>query len=165
MIKVAVDSVRVSLTSPHRVVVLKDVDKERYLPIWIGSFEANAITIELQGIAPPRPLTHDLLKDVIFKIGGEVSHILVNDLRKDTFYARIFLDVNGRRLEIDSRPSDAIALAVRVGAPIFVAESVMDKASVTPEAEKKPGLSKEEEDKLSTFRDFIEGLDMGDLDD
>lgn len=165
VIEVTIDSVRVSLTSPHRVVILKDVNRERYLPIWIGSFEADAITIELQGIAMPRPLTHDLLKNVIHKIGGEVSHVLVNDLREDTFYAQIAVDVNGKHLEIDSRPSDALALAVRVGVPIFVAESVMDRASITPKAEEKAGISKEEEKKLSVFRDFIETLDMGGLTD
>lgn len=164
MIRVIVDSVRASLVSHHRVVVLKEEETERYLPIWIGPFEADAITIELQGVQVARPLTHDLLKRVIDEMGGVVSHILVNDLRDDTFYARIIMDVNGRHAEVDCRPSDAIALAVRAKVPIFVAESVMDQAAITPESEEGE-LSKEEEEKLSIFRDFIDSLDLDDLGD
>jgi bifunctional DNase/RNase len=165
MIEVNIDSVRVSLMSQHRVIVLKEIDAERYLPIWIGPFEADAITIELQGVQVARPLTHDLLKAVILKMGATVSHILVSDLRNDTFYARIVMDVNGHQVDIDSRPSDAIALAVRVGAPIFVAESVMDAASIVPEEEvvKESPTSQEEEEKLSVFRDFVDSLDLDDL--
>jgi bifunctional DNase/RNase len=112
-----------------------------------------------------RPLTHDLLKALITELGARVSHILVNDLRNDTFYAQIVMDSNGRRIELDSRPSDAIALAVRVHVPIFVAEKVMDKAAITPDEEiGTTGLSKEEEEKLSVFRDFVDSLDLDDLD-
>jgi bifunctional DNase/RNase len=168
VIEVNIDSIRVSLMSQHRVIVLKEIDAERYLPIWIGSFEADAITIELQGVQVARPLTHDLLKAVILKMGATVSHILVNDLRNDTFYARIVMDVDGRQVDIDSRPSDAIALAVRVGAPIFVAESVMDAASIVPEEEvKQESLNSQQEEggeeELSIFRDFVDSLDMDDL--
>ncbi len=163
MIEVTVDSVRVSLMSQHRVVVLKEMDTERYLPIWIGPFEADAITIQLQGVQVARPLTHDLLKALIIELGARVSHILVNDLRNDTFYAQIVMDSNGRRIELDSRPSDAIALAVRMHVPIFVAEKVMDQAAITPEEELATGLSKEEEEKLSVFRDFVDSLDLDDL--
>lgn len=158
MIEVTVDSVRVSLLSQHRVVILKDINEERYLPIWIGPFEADAITIQLQGIEVARPQTHDLLKSVLDVVGVSVHHILVNDLRDDTFYARIVVDSNGRRLEIDSRPSDAIALAVRVGSPIFVDESVMDRAAITPEEDE---AKEDEEDRLAVFRDFVDSLDMG----
>ncbi|HHH41998.1 MAG TPA: bifunctional nuclease family protein, partial [Chloroflexi bacterium] len=105
-----------------------------------------------------RPLTHDLLKSVITEMGGRVSHVLVNDLRNDTFYARIVMDVNGQRLEIDSRPSDAIALAVRVNAPIFMDEAVMEQASIVPEE----GAEEEEAD-LSVFEDFVDTLDLDDL--
>ena len=164
MIEVTVDSIRVSLMSQHRVVVLKEMDSERYLPIWIGPFEADAITIQLQGVQVARPLTHDLLKALIAELGASVSHILVNDLRNDTFYAQIVMDSNGRRIELDSRPSDAIALAVRVHVPIFVAEKVMDKEAITPDEEiGTTGLSKEEEEKLSVFRDFVDSLDLDDL--
>jgi bifunctional DNase/RNase len=156
MIQVTVDSIRASLMSQHRVVILKDVDSERYLPIWIGPFEAEAITLELQQAELARPLTHDLLKAVIIKMGGRVSHVVVNDLRDDTFYARIVLDNNGRSVEIDSRPSDSIALAVRVQAPIFVAESVMEKAAIMPDE----GIGCSDEEKLSVFRDFVDTLDL-----
>jgi len=156
MIQVTVDSIRASLMSQHRVVILKDVDSERYLPIWIGPFEAEAITLELQQVELARPLTHDLLKAVITEMGAKVSHVLVNDLHDDTFYACIVLDNNGQPLEIDSRPSDSIALAVRVQAPIFVAESVMDKAAIMPDE----GISRSDDKKLSVFRDFVDTLDL-----
>ena len=169
MIEVTVDSIRVSLISQHRVVVLKEVDSDRYLPIWIGPFEADAITIALQGVDIPRPLTHDLLKRVVDEVGGVISHILVNDLRDDTFYARIVMDVNGRHSEIDSRPSDAIALAVRAKVPIYVVESVMDRAGVRPaeeeELDEEITLTPEEEAKLDIFREFVETLDLEDLDE
>lgn len=172
MIKVKIDSIRVSLMSQHRVVVLKDMDTDRYLPIWIGPFEADAITIQLQGIQVARPLTHDLLKSVIDHMGATISHVTVSELKNDTFYARIVMDVNGDSMEIDARPSDAIALAVRVNAPLFVAEEVMEMASIIPETsldevshEMDTGepLSEEEEEKLAAFRDFIDELDLDDL--
>ncbi|MBN1219218.1 MAG: bifunctional nuclease family protein [Anaerolineae bacterium] len=171
MIEVKIDSIRVSLMSQHRVVVLKEVDAERYLPIWIGPFEADAITVQLQEIQVARPLTHDLLKSIIDEMGATISHIMVSELKNDTFYARIVMDVNGNSMEIDARPSDAIALAVRVHAPVFVAEEVMEMASivpepsleeVSPEGESIP-LSEEEEEQLSVFRDFINELDLDDL--
>ena len=166
MIEVTIDSIRVSLMTQHRVVVLKETDSDRYLPIWIGPFEADAITIQLQGVQVPRPLTHDLLKSFIRELGVKVSHVLVNELRNDTFFARIVVDVNGKSMEIDSRPSDAIALAVRVGAPIFVAEEVMGQASITPEEDiSREAATAEEEAGLGAFRDFVESLDLDDLTD
>jgi uncharacterized protein len=171
MIEVKIDSIRVSLMSQHRVVVLKDVDTDRYLPIWIGPFEADAITIQLQGVQVARPLTHDLLKSVIDEMGATISHVMVNELKNDTFFARIVMDVNGQSMEIDARPSDAIALAVRANAPLFVAEEVMSAASIVPETnldeasmdvDTEP-LSEEEEEKLAVFRDFIDELDLDDL--
>jgi bifunctional DNase/RNase len=166
MIKVTIDSVRASLLSQHRVVVLKEEDMERYLAIWIGPYEADAITIRLQGVEVARPLTHDLLHQSIQKLGATVSHIVVNDLLDDTFYARVVLDRDGDRIELDSRPSDAIALAVRVQSPIFVSESVMERAGVTPDEEiDLDALTPEEEEKLAPYKDFIEGLDLEDLGD
>ena len=166
MIEVTIDSIRVSLMTQHRVVVLKETDSDRYLPIWIGPFEADAITIQLQGVQVPRPLTHDLLKTFIRELGVKVSHVLVSELRNDTFFARIIVDVNGKSMEIDSRPSDAIALAVRVGAPIFVAEEVMGQASITPEEDiTREATTPEEEEALDAFRDFVESLDLDDLTD
>ncbi len=164
MIKVTVDSVKVSMLSQHRVVVLKQEDEERYLPIWIGPFEADAITIGLQNVQMTRPLTHDLLKAVIDRMDASVSHIHVNDLKNDTFYAEIVVEQNGRKLNIDSRPSDAIALAVRMGVPIFVADEVMDRAAIVP-SEEEPDLPKEVQERLSAFRDFVDTLDMDDLEE
>jgi len=166
MIQVEIESVRMSLLSHHRLVVLKDIADERFLPIWIGPSEADAITVELQGIQVARPLTHDLLRSVISAVGLQVDYIVVNDLRNETFYGTIMMDFNGRTLEIDARPSDAIALAVRVAAPIFVAESVMDEASVTPqEGIDLAELTTEEEARLSVFSEFFETLDLDGLDD
>jgi bifunctional DNase/RNase len=157
--------------SQHRVVVLKEIDSDRYLPIWIGPFEADAITIQLQGVQVARPLTHDLLKSMIDQMGAKISHITVSELKNDTFYARIVMDIDGSSMEIDARPSDAIALAVRVNAPLFVAEEVMEAASIVPEesldeADLEAGtepISEEEEEKLAVFRDFIDELDLDDL--
>jgi len=162
MVQVVIDSIRVSLMSQHRVVILKEIDEERYLPIWIGPYEADAITLKLQGTEMSRPLTHDLLVSFLKAFNARVSHIVVNDLRNDTFYARIVMDVNGERTEVDSRPSDAIALAVRVNAPIFVSEAVMEAASIRPEEEEADlsKLSKEEQEKLSVFEEFVDSLDF-----
>ena len=164
MIRVTVDSVKVSMLSQHRVVVLKEEDEERYLPIWIGPFEADAITIGLQNVQMTRPLTHDLLRAIIDQMDASISHIQVNDLRNDTFYAQIVVEQNGRTLEIDSRPSDAIALAVRVNVPIYVAKDVMEKAGIIP-SDEHDVLSCEDEEQLSAFRDFVESLDMDDLEE
>ncbi len=169
MIEVTIDSIRVSLMSQHRVVMLKDIRSDRYLPIWIGPAEAEAITVELQNMEVTRPLTHDLLKSVITEMGGVVKHILVSDLRDDIFYAVIVIEQNGEELEIDSRPSDAIALGVRVKVPIYVNEKVMEIAiqpednvelSATP-----PTPPPADDEKLSIFKDFVESLDMDDLDE
>jgi bifunctional DNase/RNase len=172
MVKVEIDSIRVSLMSQDRVVVLKDVDSERYLPIWIGAFEAEAIRVELQNVPVTRPLTHDLLKSMILELGGEVEQIVVSDLRNDIFYARIFVNTNGRTIEVDSRPSDAIALGVRLKVPIFVEETVMDRAAIEPEEEITAESEAEEPrdlieggevpdpGNLSAFSDFLDTLDM-----
>jgi len=165
MIQVEIESVRMSLLSQHRLVVLKDIERERFLAIWIGPFEADAITIELQGVQVARPLTHDLLRTIISTVGLHVNYVVVNDLRNETFYARIVMDFNGKTLEVDSRPSDAIALAVRVAAPIYVAESVMDEAAITPEEGiDLTELTEEDESRLSVFSEFLESLDLDDLD-
>jgi bifunctional DNase/RNase len=165
MIEVIIDSIRVSLMSQHRIVVLKDSDTDRYLPIWIGPCEADAITTELQELPPQRPLTHDLLKNMIRELGGSVVHILINDLRNDVYYARVVVDVDGKRMEIDARPSDAIALAVRVKAPIFVDDAVMNKAAIEPDEDVEAEALAEdevevEEGRLSAFQDFVDNLDL-----
>ena len=166
VVEVTIDSVRVSLMSQHRIVVLKEMESNRYLPIWIGPFEADAITIELQDVEVSRPLTHDLLRSIIETLDARVEHVTITDLRNDTFYAQIALNVGGRALPIDSRPSDAIALAVRTRVPIYVDETVLDQAGIMPE----PDLDQPDEaaDEASAegaevpeaFRDFLEGLDL-----
>ena len=167
MIEVTIDSIRVSLMSQHRIVILKDTVGDRYLPIWIGPCEADAITVELQEVEVSRPLTHDLLKSMISQMGGEVVQIIINELRNDVFYARIVVEASGRRLEIDSRPSDAIALAVRVRVPIFVEDSIMERAASTPEQEvsAEPQNNDTPDERLSIFKDFVDTLDLDDLDD
>lgn len=147
MIEVKVDSVRVSLMNQQRLVVLKDLNQERYLPIWIGQFEADAITIELQETEQKRPLTHDLLKSTIVAMGGRVTYIHISDLRSDIFYARVVIEINGKTVDVDARPSDAIALAVRTKSPIFVSEAVMSKSSVEPEQD----IALEDSPKPSSF--------------
>lgn len=115
--------------------LLKEVYGERRLPIIIGQFEAQAIALELEGIKPPRPLTHDLLKSVIENLGANVAEIIINELRDNTFFAKIVLEVSSLTVEIDARPSDAIALAIRTNVPIYVSESVLEIASFTPSKE------------------------------
>ena len=169
MIEVSIDSIRVHLVSQSRVVVLKELTAERFLPIWIGPFEADAIAMSLQDVEAARPMTHDLLKSVLQQLGAETVRIEIHDLREDVFYARIIVRVDGREAEIDSRPSDALALAVRVRAPVFVEESVMDRAGVVPEADAREGAPEAEgegngsDDRLSVFKDFVEKLDLDDI--
>lgn len=174
MREMSIDSIRVSLQNYQRVVILKDKDSDRYLPIWIGANEADAIAVKLQEVSVPRPLTHDLLESIIQSLGAQVNHILVSDLSDDTFYAKIVLQHNGSQTEIDSRPSDAIALAVRTQAPIFAADSVIDKAGVRMDQDTGKAVISSEEDEarppteeelrsLSAFSDFIDSLDLEDL--
>jgi bifunctional DNase/RNase len=164
-VEVVVDSIRVSLMSPQRIIILRELDSDRFLPIWIGPFEADAITLSLQELEVARPLTHDLLRNVLQTLDANVLRVNITELKDDVFYARIVLSVNGRELEIDSRPSDALALAVRVNVPIFVAEEVMEEASSVPEVDVESGEELEEsEDRLEVFKDFVENLDLDDLD-
>ena len=129
MIEVEIDSVRVSLTNQQRIVILKQVDKERYLPIWIGLYEAEAITIALQDIQIARPQTHDLLKTLIQSLNGRLIQVEVSSLSDDVFYGNLVIEIDGKRKFVDCRPSDALALAVRMNAPILVAEDVMAQAT------------------------------------
>ncbi|MFC1860038.1 bifunctional nuclease family protein [Chloroflexota bacterium] len=177
MIEMAIDSIRVSLMNYQRVVMLKEKLAERYLPIWIGPAEADAIAVKLQGVTVPRPLTHDLLRSVINTLGATINSIIVSDLKNDTFYAKIIFDVDGGQMEVDSRPSDALALAVRAEVPIYAEETVLDKASILldketgkpmqqerekGEAEDKK-VSEEDLKKMSAFYDFINTLDLEDF--
>lgn len=177
MIELTIESIRVNLVNYQRVVILKEKNADRYLPIWIGAAEADAIAVRLQDVAVARPLTHDLLRSVIDSLGATIEYIVVNDLSNDTFFARVVLTQDGRTLEIDSRPSDAIALAVRAKVPIYAEESVLEKAGVLLDKEGEPaegsgehaleGTTKpspEELEKMSAFREFIESLDLDDFD-
>lgn len=180
MIEMMIDSIRVSLMNYQRVVILKEKMSDRYLPIWIGPAEADAIAVKLQGVAVPRPLTHDLLNSVIDTLGAAVNSIIVNDLKNDTFYAKVILEVDGKQVEVDSRPSDALALAVRTGVPIFADESVLEKAGILLDGETGKPIFEEGEEgegkesrkvtdeemkkKMSAFYDFINTLDLDDFD-
>lgn len=176
MIETVVESIRVSLVTQHRVVILKEVHGDRHLPIWIGAYEAEAIAMELQGVAAARPLPYDLIKAIVGDLGGAVERIVVTELSQDIYYARIVIQQNGRSVEIDSRPSDAIAIAVRARVPILVDDAVMERAGVTlsdgegdaddedspvPETASGERISEEQ---LSVFRDFINTLDLDDFD-
>jgi bifunctional DNase/RNase len=172
MVEMTIDSIRVSLMNYQRVVILKEKGTNRYLPIWIGPAEADAIAVKLQNVELSRPLTHDLLQSVISTLGASVDYIVVSGLKEDTFYARLALNIDGVKLDIDSRPSDALALAVRVGAPIYAEESVLEKAGIILEEEtgksvsegKSEGKVDEQELKgLSAYKDFINTLDLEDF--
>lgn len=167
MVEVEIDSIRVSLMSQQRIVILKELGSERFLPIWIGPYEAEAITLSLNEVEVVRPLTHDLLRNIINDLGAQVMRVNITELRDDVFYARIILQVNGTEMAIDSRPSDALALAVRVHVPVFVDEDVMEAASTEPEEDIEAEMpeGEESEERLEVFKDFVESLDLGNLDD
>ncbi|RIK30714.1 MAG: bifunctional nuclease family protein [Anaerolineae bacterium] len=171
MIEVQIDSVRVHLMTPNRVVVLKQVNEERYLPIWVGPYEAEAITIALQEVEVSRPLTHDLLRNIFNAFNARITRIEIVKLENDTYFGAIIAELNGKELKIDSRSSDAIALSVRAHVPIYVHPSVMDAASIIPEEEvaesaapppkSEPApLTKEGAERLSVFENFLEKLDF-----
>ncbi len=175
MIEVVIDSIRVHLMAPQRVVVLKQVNIERYLTIWVGPYEAEAITVALQEIEKVRPLTHDLIKNIFGAFNARVTRVEIIKLQDDIFYGNIVAEVDGREINVDSRPSDAIAIAVRAHVPIFVHASVMEAAGMLPDQdmpetneppqrEAPPPLSDEANDRLSVFKDFIDKLDIDDPD-
>lgn len=176
MREMTIEAIRVSLMNYHRVVVLKEKDSDRFLPIWIGAPEADAIAVRQQGVAVQRPMTHDLLSSVINQLGSRILRIVVTEITNATFYARILLEVNGEEVEVDSRPSDAIALAVRAEVPIYCEEAVLDEAGVrldevgpvagdAGDRETPPKVREEELEGMSAFRDFIDGLDLDDFGD
>jgi len=155
LIEVAVDSIRVHMPTGQHVVILKEKGAERYLPIWIGVYEANAIALKITGITPDRPITHDLMASALGQLDIGLSRIVVTSLANDVFYARLHLRQNGRDLDVDARPSDAIALALRTEAPIFVAQSVLDQAqTISPEGN-------DSDDKLKKWFDQLGPDDMG----
>jgi bifunctional DNase/RNase len=152
MIEMNLVGVRVELPGNQPIVLLKEHEGERYLPIWIGTSEATAIAFALQGVVTARPMTHDLMKSILDELAVNVSRILITELRDGTFYATIEMAQNGSAVEISSRPSDAIALAVRLGVPIFAHESVLDEASIVIREEE------EQEEEVEKFREFLENV-------
>lgn len=179
MVEVIIDSVRVSLTNQQRIVVLRDINAERYLPIWIGPYEAESITIALQEIEVSRPQTHDLIKNIFIQLNARLIRVEVLSLKDDVFYGNLIVDINGDLFEIDSRPSDALALAARTHAKILVSEEVMDSAGIVPEVDIQESDSQKDaplantkqpdddvsEERLSVFEDFLGSLDIGGVDD
>jgi len=166
LIEMTVDSIRVHMPTGQHVVILKEKSAERYLPIWIGINEANAIALKITGITPERPVTHDLLANILSAVEVTVERIVVTSLSNEVFYARILASVDGRSMEIDSRPSDAIAVAVRVGAGIFVEGEVLERAGVIPEADKEgegEDQDPETQERLAKIRDWVNELNLPDL--
>jgi bifunctional DNase/RNase len=140
------------------IVLLKTVDGNKFLPIWIGHPEAAAILMKLQGASTPRPMTHDLLSDVLGELEATCTRVAVTELRENTFYASITLAINGRELEIDSRPSDALALAVRAGAPIFAAEDVIEESAIEFEHD-----VEDTEEVVDKFKEFLDEVTPDDF--
>jgi len=187
MVEVVIDSVRVSLTNTQRVVVLRESKGERYLPVWIGPYEAEAITVALQEIEVARPQTHDLIKNVLRAVEARLVRVEITALREDVFYGNLIVEVDNHQVEVDSRPSDALAMAVRYHVPILVAQEVLEEAGITPEKDiqsqepesedeaTKPaagtpggatpgGETQSTDERLSVFKDFIDNLPLDDLD-
>lgn len=147
--------VRVELPTNQPIVLLKEETGERFLPIWIGAFEATAIAFALQGVETARPMTHDLFKNVLEELGVRMSKVVINDLIEGTFYAEITMSLNDEVHVVSARPSDAIALAVRMNVPIFAEEKVLDEASITMETD--------EEEEIKRFRDFLDHVEPQDF--
>ncbi len=175
MVEVVIDSIRVSLISQQRIVILREVDADRYLPIWIGIYEAEAIALALQDVEVARPLTWDLLKNIFSILDARIIRVEVISLHDDTYYGNIVAELDGRKLDIDSRPSDAIALAVRAHVPILVSREILDSVGVIPEEDMQEGTQEKpqaaiappgeiNEENLSVFKDFLANLDIDDED-
>lgn len=175
MVEVVIDSIRVSLLNQQRIVILREVDQDRYLAIWVGIYEAEHLTVALQDVKHSRPLTYDLFSSIIKSLNARILQVEVVALKKETFYGNIVVEVNGEILNVDSRPSDAINLAARANVPILVAREVMETAGIVPEDDE---VSEEAEymdeddappetgqERLSVFEDFLEQLNLDDEED
>ncbi|MEX1171897.1 MAG: bifunctional nuclease family protein [Chloroflexota bacterium] len=170
LIEMVVESVRVHMLSSRHVVILKETGRERYLPIWIGPWEASAIAMRLQGLTPERPLTHDLFANALAALDATVARVVISDLADETFHARLFIVHGGQESEVDARPSDALALAVRVGAPIYAVPSVLDLAGLGADGGlgegQEPGELLETtgesivDERLDVFREFVNSLEV-----
>ncbi len=172
LVEMVVESVRVHMLSSRHVVILKETERDRYLPIWIGQWEASAIAMKLQGLTPERPLTHDLFASALEAVGASVDRVVIVEMNEETYHARLILAMGERRIEVDARPSDSLALAVRTGARIFATVDLMDQAGL---GEGSPGLTDDPTDsdgqpletltggvvdpRLDMFRDFVNSLD------
>ena len=174
LVEMVVESVRVHMLSSRHVVILKEIEQDRYLPIWIGPWEASAIAMKLQGLTPERPLTHDLFAATLEELGIRIDRVVISTLAEETYHARLFLEQDGKTVEVDSRPSDALALAVRSGVRIFAAEAVLDQAGLGADSGIEEGEEGEEgagaalestgekivDPRLDVFRDFVNSLDV-----
>ena len=176
LIEVVIDSIRVGLMSQQRVVILREVDAERYLAIWIDPYMAEQITFALQEVEVARPMTHDLIREMLRSLDARVTRVEVLSLKADVFYGNIVVEVAGRTVDIDSRPSDALAIAVRTSVPILVSREVMEAASIIPEedleerengAEESPEQldGQAPEERLEVFEDFLENLKIDEEND
>jgi bifunctional DNase/RNase len=176
MVEVVIDSIRVGLMSQQRVVILREANADRYLAIWIDPYMAEQITFALQEVEVARPMTHDLVREIVRSMDGRVVRVEVHDLKGDVFYGNIVVEVNGRTVDIDSRPSDALAVAVRTHVPILVAREVMDAAGIVPEEDLDDGEAEAAaledgeaieggEERLEAFEDFLQTLDIKEDDD
>lgn len=179
MIEVVIDSIRVGLMSQNRVIILREVDTERYLAIWIDAYMAEQITFALQEIEVARPMSHDLMKQILQSLNARLVRVEVTELKDEVFFGNLVLELdNGHQINIDSRPSDALALAVRTNIPILISRKVMDEAGIVPDedisddqelAEQAEDyteeMAKEAEDRLSVFEDFLGNLDIDEEED
>jgi len=156
MIEMSLAGVRIELPTNQPIVLLREAEGERFLPIWIGQAEAAAIALALQGVVTPRPMTHDLLKNILEEIAVQVENIVITELREGTFYAVINMQRNGTAYEISSRPSDAIALAVRLNCKIFASEEVLTEASILIP-------SGDDDEEVEKFREFLENVNPEDF--
>jgi uncharacterized protein len=157
LVPMSIKGLMLDPVSNSPIVVLKDENEKFFLPIWVGIFEANAIALQLESISTPRPMTHDLLRNMIAELDARVTRIVINDLRDSTFFAQIALMTGGRTLELDARPSDAIALALRTEAPIFVAQSVLEQAqTISPDSG-----GEESEEKMKKWFENLGPDDLG----
>jgi bifunctional DNase/RNase len=171
LVEMVVESVRVHMLSSRHVVILKEAARDRYLPIWIGPWEASAIAMKLQGLTPERPLTHDLFTTTLEALGARIERVVISELADETFHARIILERDGKTLEVDARPSDALALAVRSKVRIFAADAVLEQAAlgdsaIIDDGEGGEGSTLEAtgenlvDPRLDVFRDFVNSLDV-----
>lgn len=181
MVEVVIDSIRVGLMSQQRVVILREKDTDRYLAIWIDPYMAEQITFALQEVEVARPMSHDLIKSMLNSLDAQVTRVEVIELKGEVFFGNIVVEVNGHKIDIDSRPSDALALAVRTNVPIFVAREVMDEAGIIPEddiadegepapppasaAKPTKPPSEDDEERLSIFEDFLDNIDPAESDE